>query len=98
MKNIRTFMYARMVVVIGLILMVCSCDSFVDVGLPSSQLTSPIVFEEPATANAAMTDIYAKLRDDGLLTGNGSGVNVALGAYADELDYYGITIGGTQFF
>ena len=90
-------MHARVLLFIGLLLG-SSCDSFVEVDLPSSQLTSTTVFEEPATANAAMTDIYAKLRDDGLLTGNVSGMCVALGAYTDELDYYGATVGGTQFF
>lgn len=81
-----------------LFLILSSCDSFVDVDLPSSQLTSPTVFEEPATANAAMSDIYSKLRDSGLMNGNGSGMNANLGVYTDELDYYGSVAGGTQFF
>lgn len=87
-----------MLLAFGVLLMIISCDSFVEVELPSSQLTSVTVFEEYATANAAMTDIYSKLRDKGLLTGNGSGINAALGTYADELDYYGGTSGGTNFF
>lgn len=98
MKTIQTIIYSRMLMAIGILVLVCSCDSFVDVDLPSSQLTSPTVFEEPATANAAMTDIYAKLRDTGLLTGYGSGMHSALGAYADELDYHGTVDGGTTFF
>lgn len=91
-------MYSHMLLAFGVLLMIISCDSFVEVELPSSQLTSVTVFEEYATANAAMTDIYSKLRDKGLLTGNGSGINAALGTYADELDYYGGTSGGTNFF
>ena len=98
MNKINNFKHVQMLLAFTVFFMVTSCDSFVEVDLPSSQLPSTTVFEEPATANAAMTDIYAKLRDKGLLTGNGSGVNVALGAYSDELDYYGGTSGGTNFF
>ena len=65
------------------------CDDFVDVAVPNSQLTGSIVFEDRATANAAMADIYSKLRDSGLLSGNGIGSGVCLGLYADELTYYG---------
>jgi hypothetical protein len=59
------------------------------VDVPNSQLTGSIVFEDRATANAAMADIYSKLRDTGLLSGNGIGSAVCLGLYADELTYYG---------
>jgi tetratricopeptide (TPR) repeat protein len=66
-----------------------ACDNFVDVETPSSQLTGVIVFEDHNTANAAVTEIYAKLRDSGLLTGSAIGASVNLGMYADELLYYG---------
>lgn len=68
-----------------------SCDSFVEVDLPNSQLTSPAVFEDKATANAAMVDIYNKIRDNGLLTGTSSGISNQLGNYTDELVCYGTT-------
>ena len=68
---------------------VVGCDDFVNVDVPSSQLTGSIVFEDRATANAAMADIYSKLRDTGLLSGNSIGSGVCLGLYADELTYYG---------
>jgi len=98
MKNRNINSLSLIVIVIGLFYITISCDSFVEVALPSSQLTAATVFEEKATANAAMTDIYSKLRDNGLLTGNGSGINVALGAYSDELEYYGNGTVGTHFF
>lgn len=66
-----------------------ACDNFVDVDLPNSQLTSNAVFEDRATANAAMTDIYSKIRDGGLLNGGSNGLSHLLGNYADELDFYG---------
>lgn len=70
-----------------------SCDSFVDVEQPNSQLTSEAVFTDYTTATAAMKDIYAKMRDGGLLTGKPLGLSHLLGLYTDELVYYqtGIT-------
>lgn len=70
------------------------CDSFTDVDLPSSQLTAPTVFENKSTANAAMVDIYSKIRDHGLLTGHKTGISSQLGLYADELKSYGISGSG----
>lgn len=64
------------------------CDGFVETELPNSQLTSATVFEDKATANAAMTYIYSNMRDSGLLTGMATGMGSRLGHYADELDYY----------
>lgn len=65
-----------------------SCDSFVDIDKPNSQLTSDVVFENKATAVAAMTDIYAQMRDNGILTGNRTGMGYLLGNYTDELVAY----------
>lgn len=73
------------------------CDSFVDVDIPDSQLTGNLVFEDRTTANAAMADVYAKLRDTGLLTGLTIGSSVSLGLYADELIYYGTSNENTSF-
>lgn len=66
-----------------------SCDSFVDVDLPVSQLTGIVVFENNITANAALIDVYSKLRDGGMMTGSIGGSSLVLGAYADELTYFG---------
>lgn len=74
------------------------CESFVDVDLPNSQLTASSVFEEKASANAAMTSIYAKMRDTGLFTGSTTGLSNLLGNYADELTFYANTQEGTAFF
>ena len=51
-----------------------SCDDFLEVDLPTSQLNTPFVFENYATANAAMVDIYAKMRDNGIISGNNMGM------------------------
>jgi hypothetical protein len=73
----------------SIVLCITSCDSFVEVDLPKSQLTNTTVFDDYATADAALTDIYAKIRDQGLLTGTASGLSNMLSNYTDELTSYG---------
>jgi len=73
----------------SVIFCMASCDSFVEVDLPKSQLTNEAVFDSYATAEAALTDIYAKIRDQGLLTGTPSGLSNELANYTDELTCYG---------
>lgn len=72
-----------------LIFSINSCDSFVEVDLPKSQLTNTVVFEDYATATAVLTDIYSKIRDKGILTGSNTGVSNQLGNYTDEIVSYG---------
>lgn len=73
----------------AIVLSMYSCDDFVEVELPNSQLTADAVFEDQAIANAAMTEIYAKIRKYGVLTGSTFGLGLQLGIYADDLDFYG---------
>lgn len=61
------------------------CDDFVETEAPNSQLLTGAVFENATTANAAMADVYAQMRDNGLLSGRSSGLSCLLGTYTDEL-------------
>lgn len=71
------------------IVLFSSCDDFVEVDLPSHLLTGETVFEDVQTAEAALGDIYARLRDEVLLTGTPQGISVLMGVYTDELEYFG---------
>ena len=81
-----------------LVTLLQSCDNFTETGLPPGQLASAAVFEDKSTATAAMLDIYAKLRDVGILSGIPTGLSSQLGSYADELDFYGEATNGTRLF
>lgn len=72
----------------SLCLLLLGCDDFVDTDRPNSQLTTGAVFEDATTANAAMINIYAHMREDGLVSGKSFGMASLLGVYADELDSY----------
>jgi len=61
------------------------CDSFVEVEQPKSQLQSSAVFEDYSTATAALSDIYANMRDKGILTGSAFGISNTAGCYTDEI-------------
>ncbi|MFH7000966.1 RagB/SusD family nutrient uptake outer membrane protein [Flavobacterium bizetiae] len=87
-KTKSPYWRARKIFLFSAVLCFCACDSFVEVDLPKSQLTSGTVFEDYTTANAALVDIYAKLRDNGLLSGTLFGLSAQLGCYTDELDLY----------
>ena len=65
-----------------------SCESFVELDLPPTQLTGEAVFNDAATADAALTHIYAKMRNEILVQGTGTGLSALLGNYADEMDYF----------
>lgn len=98
MKNNNTTISRGILPMLLLFLLTASCSDFLDVPLPDSQLTANGVFEESATAHAAMTSIYAKMRDTGLLTGSSQGLSCLLGAYTDELLYFGSIQGAPSAF
>jgi hypothetical protein len=75
-----------------------SCDDYVSVDLPPTQLTASAVFEDKLSADAAIIEVYAKMRKTGIFSGTTSGVGAAIGAYADELDYFSDDTKGISFF
>ena len=75
-----------------------SCEEFVEVDLPANQLYAQGVFEEPTTAQAAMVEIYSKMRNSGVLTGVTQGVPFSLANYTDEMTFYGANNLGTVAF
>lgn len=80
--NLRTLMMG--LAVLGLV----ACDAFLEVDPPKDKLVSETVFADAATVESALANIYFKIREQGMVSGN-FGLSIAMGAYADELDYYG---------
>jgi len=73
----------------SLLILAISCDEFTEVGMPVTELNTNAVFEQKSTANAAMTNIYARIRDNGMLTGKASGIGREMALYTDEMAWYG---------
>jgi len=100
MKVILNINYklSKLFSVVTIMLLTQSCESFVEVDLPDSQLTAEVVFNDTATAEAAMANIYSKLVNQTLVCGNTKGISILLGSYADELHTYNTAIGEFQFY
>ena len=70
-------------------LLMASCENLIEVDDPSNQLGTSQVFEDSRTAHAALTGLYASLRDRSVLTGGSYiGIGPLLASYADDLDCY----------
>jgi hypothetical protein len=82
-------MCRRTFAIVVLVFMFCSCEQYLDIDLPSSQLTAEAVYEDAGTANAALMDVYANVRGTGMFSGTASGISAEMGLYADEFQYYG---------
>lgn len=84
-------------------LMIClflisSCEDFLEIDEPFGQVPHQEVYEDEATATAAVTTMYAKLRDEVLVTGTSFGMGILMGLYTDELDFYGMPWDSSQTF
>jgi hypothetical protein len=78
-------------------LLLSSCDSFTEVDAPQTQITSSAVFEEKSSANAALADIYSRIREEGVVTSNIPGGTLLLANYGDDLQFYGTNVNIEQF-
>lgn len=74
------------------------CEDFIEPELPATQTSSTQVFEDVATADAAMQENYIRLRDRVLLTGNANGVGALMGLYTDELQNWKLSSADAQSF
>ena len=72
-----------------LVLILTSCDSFIEVDMPQSQLTGTSVFTDVSTATAAVADIYARMREGGVATGTASGLSSLMSNYSNEFTFFG---------
>lgn len=71
------------------LLLLTACDKLVEVDYPANQVGTEQVFEDLQTANAALSGLYAGLRDESVVTGAGYySAATLLASYSDELDYY----------
>lgn len=64
------------------------CNDFEEAEPANNQMLWEDVFNDSQTARAAMTQVYADMRQNGFLTGNGNGIGCLAGCLADELIAY----------
>lgn len=72
-----------------------ACKSFVQVDLPNNMLTNALVFTNVATADAALLDVYGKLRGSSPGASNSIlGITRDAGVFTDELEAHLSLTGG----
>lgn len=75
-----------------------SCEEFVTVEVPDSQLSGELVFEDVRTAEAVLVSIYTKMHNGVLVSGDANGLSVLLGNYTDELTCYATNLPELAFY
>lgn len=73
------------------------CTDFVEVDPPKNTLVLETVFEDPATVESALANLYYDMREQGMVSGY-RGLTPMMGIYSDELDYYGFDADLTQLY
>lgn len=91
-KHFFGFYILLMMVLLGL-----GCTDFVEVEPPKNNLISETVFNEAASVESAMANLYYGMREQGMVSGT-FGLTTAMGIYADELDYYGFNADQVQLY
>ncbi|MEZ7496590.1 RagB/SusD family nutrient uptake outer membrane protein [Leeuwenhoekiella aequorea] len=100
MKRFLIYTHPKLLLGLGVLLnlIFTGCESFIEVDLPPGQLTGEAVFTDLRTAEAALTDIYALQRDQGILSGGRSGIASNLALYTDVYEQIGSQSSDPYFF
>ncbi|SEB00757.1 SusD family protein [Flavobacterium gillisiae] len=88
-ENARVYRILSALALLFIVFWLNSCSDFTEIDTPVSQLNTAAVFEEKNTAYSAMANVFAQMRDNGMLTGKTTGIQKEMGLYADELTWYG---------
>lgn len=84
-KRIR---YSKLMLVLGLLLLLNSCEDFVDIEPPKTQIIAETVFSNEASATSAITGIYSRMIERGFASGDIVSYTLFGGLSADELKSY----------
>ena len=82
---------------LALMIVMFACSDFVEVEPPKNVLISETVFNDPATVESALANIFYKIREQGMVSGR-AGLTSLMGTYSDELDYYGFDVNLLQIY
>ncbi|AXP82741.1 SusD family protein [Mariniflexile rhizosphaerae] len=95
MNNINT--QIKYWIITAAFICLIACDSFTEVDAPNNQIVSSQVFTNKSGAESALADIYARIREEGVVTGNPIGGTVIMANYSDDLIFFGSNTTLQQF-
>ena len=87
MKNHIRLLKASFITLLSLFLY-SSCEEILEVDLPNSQVNRSDVFEDPATAQAALAQLYSDFGGSALFNGGVGFLTYSMSLYTDELTSY----------
>ncbi|WP_422351010.1 RagB/SusD family nutrient uptake outer membrane protein [Flagellimonas sp.] len=96
-ESTTTHISARCTLLVVLLALLNGCTNFVEVDPPKNTLVSETVFDDPATVESALANLYHGMREQGMVSG-ANGLTPVIGIYADELDYYGFNADHSQLY
>jgi starch-binding outer membrane protein, SusD/RagB family len=77
--------------ILFLVFVLAGCDDFVKIDAPRTDLVRPTVFENDATADAAMSDVYFSMKSTGFASGDPYSISFIGALLSDELNFSGPT-------
>lgn len=95
--SLRSFHLLNRLIISIVVFGYFGCTDFVEVGPPKNILVAETVFDDPATVESALANLYYDMREQGMVSGN-QGLTTGLAIYADELDYYGTNADYSQMY
>ena len=84
----KKILHSRLILMFGLLLPLTSCEDFVDIEPPKTQIISETVFADDASASSALMGIYSRMIRSGFASGDLSSFTLYGGLSADELINY----------
>lgn len=95
MKNHIRLLKASFIALLSLFLC-SSCEEILEVDLPNSQVNRSDVFEDPATAQAALAQLYYDFSSSSLFNAGVTKLTYSMSLYTDELTSY-YTLGTSDY-
>lgn len=80
--------YKSILTGIFLSVLLINCEQLVEIDAPNNQITTASVFEDANTANAALANLLAEVRDNSMFSGGNRGMSALLSSYTDDLNAY----------
>jgi len=97
-ENILLIINRNQIFLAFILIFILSCEDFVEVDPPRTDLTSSTVFLQDETANAAMLDIYYQLVSPGFASGSTRSITFLSSLSSDELINYNSDPDVDQFY
>jgi starch-binding outer membrane protein, SusD/RagB family len=83
-KRIRTLQFKISFLFIG-VLMICGCEKFMDIPLPTNSVSGDGVFQTDNTTGAVVTGVLSGFYNDGTVFSGTGSIGFQTGLYTDEL-------------